>query len=83
MNIPNMIPPEISCPPKPKKKDNIYRMISEFAKKEKEEAENEKKRNVPLKVMVSIDPDSVIGKEIKYQTALLHEILNEIRGKTN
>ena len=30
-----------------------------------------------------IDPDSVIGKEIMYQTALLHEILHEIReGKT-
>lgn len=29
---------------------------------------------------VCIDPDSVIGKEIMYQTALLHEILDEIRG---
>ena len=30
-----------------------------------------------------IDPDSVIGKEIMYQTALLHGILHEIReGKT-
>lgn len=77
MNNRNTIP----CPPKPKKKDEIYHMISEFAKREKEEAENEKKRNVPLKVMVSIDPDSVIGKEIKYQTALLHEILHEIRGR--
>lgn len=28
---------------------------------------------------VCIDPDSVIGKEIMYQTALLHEILDEIR----
>ena len=30
---------------------------------------------------VCIDPDSVIGKEIMYQTALLHEILDEIRGE--
>ena len=32
---------------------------------------------------VCIDPDSVIGKEIMYQTALLHEILDEIRGGKN
>lgn len=32
------------------------------------------------KKQVCIDPDSIIGKEIKYQTALLHQILDEIRG---
>lgn len=31
------------------------------------------------KKQVCIDPDSIIGKEIMYQTALLHEILYEIR----
>lgn len=73
----NMMQP----PPRPKKNDDVYQMISKFVQREKEEAEKEKKRNIPLKVMVSIDPDSVIGKEIKYQTVLLREILNEIRGR--
>lgn len=74
---------KIPCPPKPKKKsdNNIYHAISEFAKIEMEDAKKEKKGRLSLKVEVSIDPDSVIGKEIKYQTALLHEILNEIRGR--
>ena len=28
---------------------------------------------------VNVNPNSVIGREMKYQTALLHEILNEVR----
>lgn len=40
--------------------------------KEREEVKKEKKKHV------CIDPDSVIGKEITYQTALLHEIRDAI-----
>lgn len=74
---------KILCPLKSKKEsdNNIYHAISEFAKREMEDAKKEKKGRLSLRVEVSIDPDSVIGKEIKYQTALLHEILNEIRGR--
>ena len=58
---------------------NIYEEISRFAKKERDEVAKEKTKR---KKQVCIDPDSLIGKEIKYQTALLHEILNELRGGT-
>lgn len=56
----------------------VERQISDFAKKELEEAENARKRE---KKQVYINPDSLIGKELKYQTALLHEVLNEIRKR--
>lgn len=56
----------------------IERYIADFARKEMEEAENAKKRE---KKQVYINPDSLIGKEIKYQTALLHEILHELRNR--
>ena len=56
---------------------NIYSAISKFAKKERDEVAKEKKKR---KRQVIIDPNSLIGKEIKYQTALLHEILDEVRG---
>lgn len=46
----------------------------------KEMKSREKKQKKKRK-SVCIDPDSVIGKEIMYQTALLHEILDEIRGE--
>ena len=71
--------------PKPKKEDkcsecNIYQMISRFKKLELEAEKAEKKKR---KLFVCIHTDSVIGKEIQYQTALLHEILDEIRrGKS-
>ena len=54
---------------------NINETIVEFAKREREEAEKvkENERN-----MASIDPESYIAKEIKYQTALLHAISEEI-----
>ena len=61
-----------------KTKQNVYREISQFAKMQREEIEKEKKKR---KIQVCIDPDSIIGKEIMYQTALLHEILNEVREK--
>ena len=56
---------------------NIYEEISLFAKRQRDEINKEKKKR---KKQVCIDPDSIIGKEIMYQTALLHEILHEIRG---
>lgn len=52
-------------------------IITKFRKIELEEAENEKRSK---KKQVCIDPDSVMGREIKYQTALLHDILDELRG---
>lgn len=61
-----------------KTKQNVYREISQFAKMQREEIKKEKKKR---KIQVCIDPDSIIGKEIMYQTALLHEILNEVREK--
>lgn len=57
---------------------DIERKISEFAKNELKEAEEAKKKE---KKQVCINPDSMIGKEIKYQTALLHEILHELRNR--
>lgn len=56
---------------------DIYEEISLFAKRQRDEVSKEKKKR---RRQVCIDPDSVIGKEIMYQTALLHEILYEIRG---
>lgn len=56
---------------------DIYEEISLFAKRQRDEVSKEKKKR---RRQVCIDPDSVIGKEIMYQTALLHEILHEIRG---
>lgn len=61
------------------RKLDIERMISKFRKQELEEELKAKKRE---KQQVNINPDSLVGKEIKYQTALLHEILNETRKQT-
>ena len=57
---------------------NIYEEISKYEKRQRDEIAKEKKKR---KKQVCIDPDSIIGKEIMYQTALLHEILNEVRKK--
>ena len=54
---------------------NINETIVEFAKREREEAEKAKENE---RNMASIDPESYIAKEIKYQTALLHAISEEI-----
>lgn len=56
---------------------SIYKEISRFAKIQRNEIRKEKQKK---RKQVCIDSDSVIGKEIMYQTALLHEILEEIRG---
>lgn len=53
----------------------IYEEIERFAAREKEEAEKVKTQE---KNVVSIDPDSYIAKEIKYQTAMLHQMTAEI-----
>jgi len=60
-----------------RKKKTYSDVIARFRKMELEEAIAEKKSK---KKQVCIDPDSVIGREIKYQTALLHQVLEEIRG---
>lgn len=56
---------------------NIYEEISLFAKRQRDEIDKEKKKR---RKQVYIDPDSIIGKEIMYQTALLHEILHGLQG---
>ena len=58
---------------------NIEREIAKFKKKELQEALKSKKKE---RIQVNINPDSLIGREIKYQTALLHEILSETRKQT-
>lgn len=59
--------------------NQIYKEISKFAEMQRDEIKREKAKK--KRKSVCIDPDSVIGKEIMYQTALLHEILDEIRGE--
>lgn len=59
--------------------NQIYKEISNFAEMQRDEIKREKAKK--KRKSVCIDPDSVIGKEIMYQTALLHEILDEIRGE--
>ncbi|WP_300714478.1 hypothetical protein [uncultured Acetatifactor sp.] len=54
----------------------LEKNISELMKRQVEEQELSKKKE---KIRVCINPDSYIGKEILYQTALLHEILAELR----
>lgn len=61
--------------------NQIYKEISKFAEMQRDEIKREKTKK--KRKSVCIDPDSVIGKEIMYQTALLHEILDEIRGGKN
>lgn len=56
----------------------IEQMIADFAKREREEAAKAKETEENI---VCIHPDSYIAKEIKYQTALLHEILAELRKR--
>lgn len=54
----------------------IEKKISEFMKKQVEEQKLARRKE---KIQVCIKPDSYIGREIQYQTALLHEILEEVR----
>ena len=59
--------------------NQIYKEISKFAKMQRDEIKREKVKKE--RKSVCIDPDSVIGKEIMYHTALLQEILDEIRAR--
>lgn len=54
---------------------DIYEEIRKFAEREKEEA---KEAIQTEENQVCIKADSYIAKEIKYQTALLHQILNRL-----
>ena len=55
---------------------NDYEMLSRFAKIQRNEFLKESKQR---KHQVSLDPDSLTAREIVYQTALIHQILNEVR----
>jgi len=59
-------------------KTEILCAIAEHEKYEAEDAEKERKSK---RKQVSIDLDSVIAKEIKYQTMLLIEILHHLGGR--
>lgn len=54
---------------------DIYEEIRKFAEREKEEA---KKAIQTEENQACIKADSYIAKEIKYQTALLHQILHKL-----
>lgn len=54
---------------------DIYEEIRKFAEREKAEAE---KAIQTEENQVCIKADSYIAKEMKYQTALLHQILNRL-----
>ena len=56
--------------------DKISEAIEKFAQRERDEAEKACKEE---KNQVSINPDSYIAKEIKYQTALIHGMQEEMR----
>lgn len=58
---------------------DIHEEITKFAKREREEAEKAKENEEKV---VCVDPDSYIAKEIKYQTAIAHQILEETRQQT-
>ena len=60
---------------------DVTEAIARYEGLKKKEIEDSRKKE---RHQVAIDPDSYIGREIIYQTALLHEIkdiLNEIRNK--
>ena len=57
----------------------IHEAIARFAATDRKEAAKAKKNE---KNVFCIDPDSYIAKEIKYQTAIAHQILEETRQHT-
>lgn len=62
---------------------DVTEAIARYEELKKKEIEDSRKKE---RHQVAIDPDSYIGREIIYQTALLHEIkdiLNEIRNKSS
>lgn len=58
---------------------DIYDAMAKFALREKQEAEKAAQEE---KDTVSIAPDSYVAKEIKYQAAIMHQILEETRRQT-
>lgn len=56
--------------------EDCKKCIAKYAKYEAEQAQKAIKRE---KDQVCINPDSYIAKEIKYQTTLLHRILEELK----
>ena len=60
-------------------KKEKHNAIAKFAERERKEA---MKAKTEEKNLTCIDPDSYIAKEIKYQTAIAHQILEETRQQT-
>ena len=58
---------------------DIHNEIARFADRERKEA---MKAKTEEKNLACIDPDSYIAKEIKYLTAIAHQILEETRQQT-
>lgn len=56
--------------------EEIKKVIADFFDRDRKEAE---KAAETEKNQMSIDPNCYIAKEIKYQTALLHRILEEVK----
>ena len=54
----------------------LEKKISAIMKRQAEEQRAARKKE---RLQVCIKPDSYIGREIMYQTALMHEILEELR----
>lgn len=62
------------------KRQDLNEAISRFAEIQRNEVQKEAKKR---RFRVCVDPDTVIGKEIMYQTALLKELLHKIRELQN
>lgn len=58
------------------KRQDLNEAISRFEEIQRNEVQKEAKKR---RFRVCVDPDTVIGKEIMYQTALLKELLHKIR----
>lgn len=54
---------------------NVYEQIAVFADRERKEAQAACERE---KNQVALKPDTYMAKEIKYQTALLQQLLHEV-----
>lgn len=62
------------------KRQDLNEAISRFEEIQRNEVQKEAKKR---RFRVCVDPDTVIGKEIMYQTALLKELLHKIRELLN
>lgn len=59
---------------------DINEALSKYEKNCLKEAKKAGKRE---RMRININPDSVIGREIMYQTALIHQILHETQTQTS